>query len=170
MNKIEFAKALESDRLNKWRLDTTTDVIHAVRVHNGQAVTVEFTKESNGQWRLQFPKYTFHSKQSYFTPASPTPRDYLTCSLIVSLTNQLKRTGLWSQIQNQDFFVVNKHNVRADRKTVSGIRKSLLSSAKKKKVSAKKEILRKEIQKPTPVKLIKESHPMVKVTRAAKKR
>lgn len=167
MNNTDFAAKFGSVNTNAWQIHTESDLVHAVRRHNGQLVTVEFSQGTSGKWTVRFPRYSFKSKLSHFCPAEADIRMYNNKSVIVSLVSQLKRSGLWSEIENQKFFVVNLNNAKSDKSVLRNLHRGLLKKAIATPAKASKAVERVQV-KPKGVSALKAApKPSVQVRRVA---
>jgi hypothetical protein len=119
MNNI--VERLKSDKF--WLLEKASkDDISLVKSIGGRVVTIRLSRIDKDKYKVIFPSYIFTSKVSHF---APTENEYRNCrnrNIILSLVKLLKRTQIWNNIENKDFFTINEENEKSNK---SQLRKEL---------------------------------------------
>ena len=101
-------------------------VIEILKYKGNYEVSVRlFFNGETGMFELQSPVYRYRSKISYYDYRNVEFRWIRNKEYLFSLIRNLKLSGLWPLITNQDFLTVNRHNHSSDHKILSKNLKNL---------------------------------------------
>lgn len=117
MEKAEFARKLRTK--NRWLVDDSTGIVRTNFTYGGKVVSLEFSKDADGSYRISYPRYNYVSRTSHYTSFEAEARQCMNKSLLFHVIGHLKSVALWDHIANQGFFRVNTENKKISYKEVS---------------------------------------------------
>jgi len=98
--------------------------ITLVRMVGKRPVTINLKRTGKGFW-IENPERDDRCVNSFFDYAITPKRATRNKDVLRHLVQQLQETSLWDYIENKDFFKINNHNKKVDKKVARALFKSI---------------------------------------------
>ena len=86
MEKAEFARKLRTK--NRWLVDDSTGIVRTNFTYGGKVVSLEFSKDADGSYRISYPRYNYVSRTSHYTSFEAEARQCMNKSLLFHVIGQ----------------------------------------------------------------------------------